>query len=153
MPAPGAGRLALERPGTFPLPSRWTVAALGVVAVLAVPVVAVLGNHDFESGHEQELMRMMIAEGIKVLDGSAYERDGVGFARVKTRVGQLHLDRRNLRFELFDFSWQIVQFLFFPERQFRHTGFVGHGRRCARGWRAWGWSWRRGTTPARCWTG
>ena len=43
-------------------------------------VYAVLGNHDYESGKEQELMRMMSAEGIKVLDGSAYERDGVGFA-------------------------------------------------------------------------
>ena len=44
MPAPEPGPLALERPGPFPLPSRWTVAALGVVAVLAVPVVAVLAS-------------------------------------------------------------------------------------------------------------
>lgn len=50
---------------------------------LRVPVVAVLGNHDFECGKEQELMRMMTAEGIKVLDGSAYERDGIGFAGTK----------------------------------------------------------------------
>jgi Icc-related predicted phosphoesterase len=52
-----------------------------------LPTVAVLGNHDYESGKEEELKRMMVAEGIKVLDGSAYERDGVGFAGTKGFVG------------------------------------------------------------------
>ena len=52
-----------------------------------VPTVVVLGNHDYECGQEQELMRMMTAGGIKVLDGSAYERDGVGFAGPKGFVG------------------------------------------------------------------
>ena len=42
---------------------------------LRVPTVAVLGNHDYESGREADLMQMMTAEGVKVLDGSAYERD------------------------------------------------------------------------------
>ena len=32
-------------------------------------------------------MKMMTDEGIKVLDGSAYERDGVGFAGIKGFVG------------------------------------------------------------------
>jgi uncharacterized protein len=54
---------------------------------LRVPVVVVLGNHDYENGKEVELVRMMTAEGIKVLDGSAYERDGVGFAGTKGFVG------------------------------------------------------------------
>src|SRR5215467_3698747 len=54
---------------------------------LRVPIVAVLGNHDYESGQEQELIRMMTAEGIKVLDGSSYERDGVGFAGTKGFLG------------------------------------------------------------------
>jgi Icc-related predicted phosphoesterase len=48
-----------------------------------IPIVAVLGNHDYESGHEAELMKMMTDEGIKVLDGTGYERDGVGFAGTK----------------------------------------------------------------------
>ena len=43
---------------------------------LRIPIVAVLGNHDYESGKQEELMNMMTAEGIKVLDGTAYERDG-----------------------------------------------------------------------------
>jgi Icc-related predicted phosphoesterase len=47
----------------------------------------VLGNHDYESGQEAELMRMMTAEGIKVLDGTGYERDGVGFAGTKGFIG------------------------------------------------------------------
>jgi Icc-related predicted phosphoesterase len=50
---------------------------------LRVPIVTVLGNHDYESGCEQELIKMMTEEGIKVLDGSSYERDGVGFAGAK----------------------------------------------------------------------
>jgi Icc-related predicted phosphoesterase len=54
---------------------------------LRVPTVAVLGNHDYESGREADLMQMMTAEGIKVLDGSAYERDGVGFAGTKGFIG------------------------------------------------------------------
>jgi Icc-related predicted phosphoesterase len=54
---------------------------------LRLPIVAVLGNHDYESGQEQELIKMMISEGIKVLDGSSYERDGVGFAGTKGFLG------------------------------------------------------------------
>jgi len=60
---------------------------LNALVRLRVPIIAVLGNHDFESGREAELMRMMTAEGIKVLDGSAYERDGVGFAGTKGFIG------------------------------------------------------------------
>lgn len=60
---------------------------LNALVRLRVPIVAVLGNHDYESGREQDLMNMMTAEGIKVLDGSAYERDGIGFAGTKGFVG------------------------------------------------------------------
>jgi Icc-related predicted phosphoesterase len=60
---------------------------LNVVVRSRVPTVAVLGNHDYESGRQDELMRMMEAAGLKVLDGTAYERDGVGFAGAKGFVG------------------------------------------------------------------
>src|SRR5579864_6985700 len=60
---------------------------LNTLVRLRVPTIAVLGNHDYESGREQELMQMMTAGGIKMLDGSAYERDGVGFAGTKGFVG------------------------------------------------------------------
>ena len=60
---------------------------LNVVVRSRIPTIAVLGNHDYESGRQDELMRMMEASGIKVLDGTAYERDGVGFAGTKGFVG------------------------------------------------------------------
>src|ERR1700724_3636462 len=60
---------------------------LNTMVRLRVPIVVVLGNHDYESEQQAELMRMMTAEGIKLLDGSAYERDGVGFAGTKGFVG------------------------------------------------------------------
>src|SRR5216684_1554779 len=60
---------------------------LNVLVRLRVPTVVVLGNHDYESGKEEELTRMIVAAGIKLLDGSAYERDGVGFAGAKGFIG------------------------------------------------------------------
>jgi uncharacterized protein len=60
---------------------------VNVLVRLRIPIVVVLGNHDYESGREAELMHMMSSEGIKVLDGTGYERDGVGFAGTKGFVG------------------------------------------------------------------
>jgi uncharacterized protein len=60
---------------------------LNAIVRLRVPTIAVLGNHDYESGHEEQLMEMMTAEGIKVLDGTGYEREGVGFAGTKGFLG------------------------------------------------------------------
>ncbi len=60
---------------------------LNAIVRLRIPTVAVLGNHDYESGHQEELIRMMTAEGVKVLDGTSYERDGVGFAGTKGFLG------------------------------------------------------------------
>lgn len=60
---------------------------LNALVRLRIPIVAVLGNHDYESGQAEELMKMMSGEGIKVLDGSGYERDGIGFAGTKGFLG------------------------------------------------------------------
>lgn len=60
---------------------------INVLLRLRLPTIVVLGNHDYESGKEDELRRMMVGAGIKVLDGSAYERDGVGFAGTKGFIG------------------------------------------------------------------
>jgi len=60
---------------------------LNLLVRVRVPTIVVLGNHDYECGREQELMHMLTSGGIKVLDGSAYERDGVGFAGTKGFVG------------------------------------------------------------------
>ncbi len=60
---------------------------LNVVVRSRVPTIAVLGNHDYESNKQADLIHMMEGAGIKVLDGTAYERDGVGFAGTKGFVG------------------------------------------------------------------
>jgi Icc-related predicted phosphoesterase len=60
---------------------------LNALVRLRAPVIVVLGNHDYECDKQSDLMRMMTDAGIKVLDGSAYERDGVGFAGTKGFVG------------------------------------------------------------------
>lgn len=54
---------------------------------LRLPIVSVLGNHDYESGQAPALLRMLHDVGIKTLDGGPYERDGVGFAGVKGFCG------------------------------------------------------------------
>src|SRR5258708_18237162 len=60
---------------------------LNALVRVRVPIVAVLGNHDYESNCEEELIKMMLTEGIKVLNGTSYERDGVGFAGTKGFYG------------------------------------------------------------------
>ncbi len=60
---------------------------LNAIVRLRIPTVAILGNHDYESGRQEELIQMMAAEGIKALDGTGYERDGVGFAGTKGFLG------------------------------------------------------------------
>lgn len=60
---------------------------LNALVRLRIPVIAVLGNHDYEAGKHEELITMLTKEGVKVLDGSSYERDGVGFAGCKGFLG------------------------------------------------------------------
>jgi len=52
-----------------------------------LPIIAVLGNHDFESGAEQEIRNILTDAGIIVLDGDSYEIEDVGFAGVKGFAG------------------------------------------------------------------
>jgi Icc-related predicted phosphoesterase len=53
------------------------------LAPVKVPIIAVLGNHDCESGHQEELTRILQDRGIHVLDGEVVEIEGVGFTGVK----------------------------------------------------------------------
>jgi Icc-related predicted phosphoesterase len=52
-----------------------------------VPMVGVLGNHDFESGKPEEVARIMTDGGVAMLDGDSHEVEGVGFAGVKGFAG------------------------------------------------------------------
>ncbi len=58
-------------------------ALLEALVALRLPVVAVLGNHDHESGRAEELAALLRQGGVVLLDGTAWELDGVGFAGVK----------------------------------------------------------------------
>ncbi len=55
--------------------------------VCTIPVVGVLGNHDYECGQPSEVSRILHEAGMKVLDGEALEIDGVGFAGCKGFIG------------------------------------------------------------------
>lgn len=52
-----------------------------------IPIVAVLGNHDFESGQQDEVRRILNEAGVRVLDGEACEIHGVGIVGVKGFAG------------------------------------------------------------------
>lgn len=60
---------------------------LDVLGDVTVPIIAVLGNHDYESGQEGELCEMVLDAGIHLLDGDCFELDGIGFAGVKGSSG------------------------------------------------------------------
>jgi Icc-related predicted phosphoesterase len=56
-------------------------------AVGRIPVLAVMGNHDYECEQDQELIRILNGSGVMVLDGTATEIKGIGFAGVKGFAG------------------------------------------------------------------
>jgi Icc-related predicted phosphoesterase len=58
-----------------------------VRAAARLPVVAVLGNHDYESGQQDTIAAMLRAAGVTVLDGGACEVHGIGFAGTKGFCG------------------------------------------------------------------
>src|SRR6185312_14033484 len=57
------------------------------LAAAKVPVVAVLGNHDFESDAQDEVRRILCDAGVQMLDGEACEIHGVGIAGAKGFAG------------------------------------------------------------------
>jgi len=67
-----------------PVEARQLARAL---AAVSLPTVAVLGNHDHESGKTDEVGRILGDVGVHVLDGDAIEIQGVGFAGIKGFAG------------------------------------------------------------------
>jgi Icc-related predicted phosphoesterase len=57
------------------------------LANVKMPILAVLGNHEFESGQTAEVQRVLGHAGVTFLDGDAYEVKGIGFAGVKGFAG------------------------------------------------------------------
>ncbi len=64
------------------------------LGTVKVPMVGVLGNHDFELGQQGEVSRILGGAGLRILDGDAYEVRGVGFAGAKGFGGGF--DQRSL---------------------------------------------------------
>lgn len=52
-----------------------------------IPVLGVLGNHDYECGCPEKVCEILQDAGMVVLDEQAHEIDGVGFAGVKGFLG------------------------------------------------------------------
>ncbi|MFL6661425.1 MAG: metallophosphoesterase [Rhizobacter sp.] len=57
------------------------------LSVVSVPIVGVLGNHDYESDAPDEVRRILMAAGVRMLDGEAVEVHGVGIAGAKGFCG------------------------------------------------------------------
>jgi Icc-related predicted phosphoesterase len=57
------------------------------LAATRVPIIAVLGNHDFEAGKQDEVRKILLDAGVCVLDGESCEFHGIGFAGVKGFCG------------------------------------------------------------------
>jgi Icc-related predicted phosphoesterase len=53
------------------------------LSAIRIPVVAVLGNHDVESGKGDEVSHILGDAGVVMLDGDACEARGIGIAGVK----------------------------------------------------------------------
>ena len=58
-----------------------------LLPAVKIPIVAVLGNHDFETGQQDEVIKILRDAGIHVLDGESVEIEGVGFAGTKGYIG------------------------------------------------------------------
>jgi Icc-related predicted phosphoesterase len=57
------------------------------LSVVSVPIVAVLGNHDYEGGVPDKVRETLMKAGVTVLDGEVCEIEGIGIAGVKGFAG------------------------------------------------------------------
>ena len=57
------------------------------IKACSIPVIGVLGNHDYECGQPEKVVEILRGAGMTVLDEQAHEIDGVGFAGVKGFMG------------------------------------------------------------------
>jgi Icc-related predicted phosphoesterase len=58
-----------------------------LIPTVKIPIVAVLGNHDVESGQQGEIVKILADTGIATLDGETIEIEGIGFAGIKGFCG------------------------------------------------------------------
>ena len=58
-----------------------------LTAAIKIPIVAVLGNHDYEAGREGDIRAVLTQANVNVLDGDTCEVLGIGFAGAKGFAG------------------------------------------------------------------
>lgn len=71
----------------YGLPEEAQVLAKDLNAAVKIPVVGVLGNHDYESGKHLDVCDVLTSAGVTILDGDSVEIRGIGFAGVKGFAG------------------------------------------------------------------
>src|SRR5687768_16048458 len=49
----------------------------------SIPVIAVLGNHDYEKGRHKLIRQTLMSEQVHILDGESIIVNGIGFAGIK----------------------------------------------------------------------
>lgn len=67
----------------YGLPEEAQILAREITAAVKIPIVAILGNHDHESGKQDEVTQILCDAGVRVLNGDACEVRGVGIAGVR----------------------------------------------------------------------
>ena len=66
----------------YGLPEEAEELVADIRAAVRIPTLAVLGNHDFESGQPELVSKVLDEAGVNVLNGEAIEIAGVGFAGI-----------------------------------------------------------------------
>jgi Icc-related predicted phosphoesterase len=69
------------------LPEEAQILSRDLTAAVHIPMVGVLGNHDYESGKQPEVQQILGDAGVHMLDGQTIEVLGIGFAGVKGFAG------------------------------------------------------------------
>jgi Icc-related predicted phosphoesterase len=71
----------------YGLPEEAAELARELVAGIKIPIVGVLGNHDYEAGAAADVTRILTEAGVRLLDGETVDVQGIGFAGVKGFAG------------------------------------------------------------------
>jgi Icc-related predicted phosphoesterase len=66
----------------YGLPEEAEELVADIRAAVRIPILAVLGNHDFESSQPEVISKVFDDAGVNVLNGEAIEVGGVGFAGI-----------------------------------------------------------------------
>jgi Icc-related predicted phosphoesterase len=69
------------------LPEEAQIVVKELSSAVRIPMVGVLGNHDYESAKADEVRRICEDAGLRILDGDTFEVFDLGFAGVKGFAG------------------------------------------------------------------